>query len=187
MENITDKKRAIFESTLDLIKDHGFHGAPMSLVAKNAGVAAGTIYHYFESKDELIGELYAYNKNRVVEIVEKTIAEGASYKEKFFNLWANLYAFYIQNKKVLIFFEQYINSPYNTNKCPNHFQGQLFSFFSEGIEKGLVKPAKPELLMLLVMGSITSAAKLNLFGNIPFNEKDLKQIIEILWDGIALH
>ena len=54
MHNIGDKKQAIFESTLALIRDHGFHGAPMSLVAKNAGVAAGTIYHYFESKEALL-------------------------------------------------------------------------------------------------------------------------------------
>ena len=43
MDDIAQKKQAIFESTLELIKDHGFHGAPVSLVAKNAGVAAGTI------------------------------------------------------------------------------------------------------------------------------------------------
>src|SRR5690606_31556619 len=67
MDNVTDKKKAIFESTLELIKENGFHGTPMSLVAKNACVAAGTIYHYFKSKDELICELYAYNRGRIIE------------------------------------------------------------------------------------------------------------------------
>jgi AcrR family transcriptional regulator len=57
-EIIAEKKKAIFESTLELVRENGFHGTPMSLVAKKAGVAAGTIYHYFESKDALIIALH---------------------------------------------------------------------------------------------------------------------------------
>jgi len=187
MENLTDKKRAIFESTLELIKENGFHGSPMSLVAKNAGVAAGTIYHYFESKDQLICELYAYNRRRIVDTISRAIAEGLSYEEKFFKIWYNLYMFYIQNTNVLIFFEQYVNSPYNTNKCPSYFQGELFDFLLKGIEEGHIKDVKPEILVVLTLGSISSLAKLNMFGNITLKETDLKQIVKILWEGIVIH
>ena len=55
---IADKKKAILESTLELIRNNGFQGTPISLIAANAGVASGTIYHYFNSKDEIIVELY---------------------------------------------------------------------------------------------------------------------------------
>ena len=55
---VSDKRAAILQTTLDLISDRGFHNTPMSLIAKEAGVSAGTIYHYFAGKDELIFELY---------------------------------------------------------------------------------------------------------------------------------
>src|SRR5690348_2500554 len=45
-----DKRCAIIRATLELVAEHGFHGAPMALVAERSGVAAGTIYRYFESK-----------------------------------------------------------------------------------------------------------------------------------------
>lgn len=186
MESISDKKKAIFESTLELIKEHGFHGAPMSLVAKNAGVAAGTIYHYFESKEQLICELYTYNRSRVVEIVNMAMKENSAYKEKFFKIWTDLYKFYVQKPNVLIFFEQFVNSPYNVDKYPNHFRGQLYNFFVEGIKNGQIKAVKPEILLVLTLGSINSTAKLNLFGNIPLDKTDLQQIVEILWDGIVI-
>jgi AcrR family transcriptional regulator len=67
MTNITkefDKKEAILNATLELISKHGFHSSPMSEVAKQANVAAGTIYHYFKSKDELICALYVSLKER---------------------------------------------------------------------------------------------------------------------------
>lgn len=185
MEGISDKKKAIFESTLDLIRENGFHGAPMSLVAKNACVAAGTIYHYFESKEQLICELYTYNRNRVVEVVDKAIVAGSSYKENFFKIWTDLYQFYILKPNVLVFFEQFINSPFNIDKYPNHFQGRLYNFFVEGIKAEQIKPVKPEVLVVLMLGSINATAKLNLFGNVPLNETDLQQTVEILWDGVA--
>lgn len=187
MENISDKKKAIFSSTLKLIKDHGFHGAPMSLVAKNAGVAAGTIYHYFESKDQLICELYTYSKARVNEVIDASIAEEATFKETFFKIWTNLYRFYIQNTDILIFFEQFINSPYNINKSPDRFKGQLIAFFEKGIKEGVLKDTKLEVLVVLVLGSISTTAKIHKFGNIPIEPSDLNQIIDILWDGISVN
>lgn len=186
MEEISDKKLAIFESTLDLIKDHGFHGAPMSLVAKNAGVAAGTIYHYFESKERLICELYTYNRSRMIDVVDRAIVESASYKDNFINIWTSLYEFYVKNSNVLIFFEQFVNSPYNADKYPNHFRGQLYNFFAEGIKNKQVKNVKPEMLVVLTLGNINSSAKLNLFGSAPLTRKELRQMVEILWDGITL-
>lgn len=186
MEHISDKKRAIFASALELIKDHGFHGTPISLVVKNAGVAAGTVYHYFESKDELICELYAYNRSRLIEIIDAALGENISYKEKFFNIYINLYNFYIQNSNVLIFFEQFVNSPYNLDENYAHEQGQLSSFFQEGVEKGYIKPIKPEILKVLTLGSIATTAKLNRCGSNLLADNELTQVVEILWDGISL-
>lgn len=185
VEDIRDKKQAIFESTLELIRDHGFHGAPMSLVAKNAGVAAGTIYHYFESKEQLICELYNYNRQRVTSVIESALAEGGSYKDNFFRIWTSLYQFYVQEPNVLIFFEQFINSPFNVHKYANYSRSKLFDFFSEGISSGVLKSVKPQFLLLLVMSSISSTAKMHVFGKVPLSKSDLHRIAEILWDGIV--
>ena len=159
----------------------------MSLVAKNAGVAAGTIYHYFESKEHLICELYDYNRSRIVSAIDAALVKGSTYREKFFNVWLSLYKFYVNEPNVLIFFEQFINSPFNVDRYPAHYRGQLYNFFSDGIKQGLVKPLKPELLLVLVMGSINSTAKLHVFGKTPITRTDLQRIAETLWDGISNH
>ena len=57
MKNKT-KQDDILEAALELIAERGFHGAPISMIAKKAGVGEGTIYIYFENKDALINELY---------------------------------------------------------------------------------------------------------------------------------
>lgn len=48
-----DKRKAILETTLELIRQYGLQGTPISLIAKNANVAAGTIYRYFQNKEAI--------------------------------------------------------------------------------------------------------------------------------------
>jgi AcrR family transcriptional regulator len=184
VEDISEKKQVIFESTLELIKEHGFHKAPMSLIAKNAGVAAGTIYHYFDSKEQLICELYNYCREQLKGVISDALAERGALKEKFVKMWISLYQFYVQQPNVLIFFEQFVNSPYNADRHPSHFRGELYTFFADGIKAGKLKPIKPEILLVMVMGTISSTAKLHLFGKIPVTRGDLDRVVEIIWIGI---
>ena len=53
-----DKREAILAAALRIIARLGLHNAPMSAVAKEAGVAAGTLYLYFPSKEAMINALY---------------------------------------------------------------------------------------------------------------------------------
>lgn len=185
MDDLAEKKQAIFESLLDLIKEHGFHGAPMSQVARNAGVAAGTIYHYFESKEQLICELYEYNRARISEVIIKALDGGHTYQEKFFRLWTELYRFYTRHTNVLTFFEQYINSPYNTGGYPRHDRGPLYEFFSGGIRDGVFQSVAPEILMVLVFGTINATAKLHVYGELPIGRAQLEKIAAMMWKGVS--
>ncbi len=188
MEHIADKKRAIFKSMLELVRGNGFHGTPMSLVAKQAGVAAGTIYHYFESKEELIGELFCFIRKQLIAAVEKGNCEGISYKERFFSIWMNLYLYYANNPDVLRFFEQYVNSPYNTIKknSADEFYQMLFLFFRKGIEAGYFKSINPEILGVLAHGNIIITAKMQAYGKLAICKTELHQIAQTLWDGMLL-
>lgn len=49
-----ERRRQILEAALRVFSEKGFHAANVSDVAAEAGVSQGTIYWYFESKDELL-------------------------------------------------------------------------------------------------------------------------------------
>ena len=187
MEPIAEKKKAIFESTLELVQENGFHGTPMSMVAKHAGVAAGTIYHYFESKDKLICELFTYAQQQVITIIKKENCETIPFIACFFNLWFGLYDFYRQNPNVLKFFEQFVNSPYHTAKPAlenDEFYRLLFSFFERGITEGRLKPIGANVLGTLAHSNVISTVKLVTAGWLVLEKKELELIPQILWDGM---
>ncbi|MEQ9367019.1 MAG: helix-turn-helix domain-containing protein, partial [Leptospirales bacterium] len=58
------KAQAILDASLELFAEKGYDGTAVPLIAEKAGVGAGTIYRYFESKEVLVNILY--NKWRTV-------------------------------------------------------------------------------------------------------------------------
>jgi AcrR family transcriptional regulator len=53
-EKMTDKQRKILEASIDLFSEKGFANTSTSEIAKKAGVAEGTIFKHFGSKDNLL-------------------------------------------------------------------------------------------------------------------------------------
>jgi TetR/AcrR family transcriptional regulator, fatty acid metabolism regulator protein len=53
-----DKRRVILDAAVTVFARQGFHSCRVSDVADEAGVAYGLVYHYFESKEEILNELF---------------------------------------------------------------------------------------------------------------------------------
>ena len=58
MTPAVDRPAAIRRALRNLVAERGFHGASMGAVAKEAGVATGTAYVHYESKEELVYATY---------------------------------------------------------------------------------------------------------------------------------
>lgn len=52
------RKEKIMETALELFAFSGFHATSISQIASKAGIAKGSVYHYFESKDVLLAEIF---------------------------------------------------------------------------------------------------------------------------------
>lgn len=58
MPGVADKRGAILEAAIDVFVRDGFEAASVADIAQEAGVAKGTIYLYFESKDHLVEQTF---------------------------------------------------------------------------------------------------------------------------------
>ena len=50
----SEKYQRILDAAVEVIAEHGYFNSPVSAIAARAGVADGTIYLYFKSKDEVL-------------------------------------------------------------------------------------------------------------------------------------
>jgi AcrR family transcriptional regulator len=54
---VDDKRRRILDAALAMFAERGYHGVAVPEVAVAAGVGIGTLYHYFEHKQQLVNEV----------------------------------------------------------------------------------------------------------------------------------
>jgi len=71
-----DKRERILDAAELIFARHGFYAARVSEIAKEAGVADGTIYLYFKSKDDLLISLFERRMTQVNLELRAAIAEG---------------------------------------------------------------------------------------------------------------
>lgn len=77
-----DKRRQIIEAAVKVFADKGFFGARVSEVAEEAGVADGTIYLYFRSKDDLLISLFEEKMEDILEALHRMLAEHRQPEDK---------------------------------------------------------------------------------------------------------
>lgn len=79
-----EKEIRIFEGLLRLIANGANpHGITVSEIAKSAGIGKGTIYEYFNTKDELIARAILYNIGKEIEQYERRISNKTTFQERF--------------------------------------------------------------------------------------------------------
>jgi len=75
VEKKNKKRQAIIEAAIETFANKGFHKTKISDIAKKAGVADGTVYLYFENKDDLLvrsfDELISGKLNELKSMFEK--------------------------------------------------------------------------------------------------------------------
>lgn len=184
-----DKKTLLLDSALELIRDHGFHGTPVSMVAKHAGVAAGTVYTYFQSKDDMIKELYTYVKSQIYLEISSKDDPRLPFQSRFYALWKNMTGLYLAKPSFQRFMEQFISSPFNTAELQQSvdvWREWLELFFQQGIEQNVLRPLSPKILAIMVLGSIISQIRYLTYFNskTQLMEEELGLIPQMVWDGI---
>lgn len=84
----------------------------MSAVAKRAGVAAGTAYIHYASKDEMVLAAYVEAKRTLGEAAVANIDTPATPRERFVQMWIGIYDHLHAEPEDALFLEQVDSSPY---------------------------------------------------------------------------
>lgn len=70
------KRERILEAATRVFARRGYHGARVSDIASEAGIAYGLVYHYFKNKDEILDTIFEERWNAFLAVVDR-IAEGS--------------------------------------------------------------------------------------------------------------
>jgi AcrR family transcriptional regulator len=77
-----DKRRNILDAAVRVFARQGFHSTRVSDIADEAGVAYGLVYHYFNSKDEVLNELFSERWSLLLAAIEEADAGSETPRRK---------------------------------------------------------------------------------------------------------
>lgn len=112
MTNKVDRPALIRRALRDLVAERGFHGASMGAVAKAAGVATGTAYVHYESKEELVYATYLELKAELGDAVLADFEWTAEPAERWRHILTGSYNFLVEEPERARFLTQLEESPF---------------------------------------------------------------------------
>jgi len=80
------KYHRILESAVRIFARQGFRQSTVSQIAREAGVADGTIYLYFKNKDDILVHFFSFKAKQVFDRFREEVARGADSLDKLRNL-----------------------------------------------------------------------------------------------------
>jgi TetR/AcrR family transcriptional regulator, fatty acid metabolism regulator protein len=79
-----DKRRLILDAAIRVFARRGFHACRVSDVADEAGVAYGLVYHYFDSKEEILNTLFQERWQLMLDAIVEIDKGDAAARDKLY-------------------------------------------------------------------------------------------------------
>lgn len=86
MKQNSEKYHRILNAAIKVFAEQGFHQSTVSQIAKEAGVADGTIYLYFKNKDDILVQFYEFKTKQVFARFREAVDQADTATEKLRNL-----------------------------------------------------------------------------------------------------
>ncbi len=167
-----EKRTAILEAARKIILRDGYNAAKIANIATEAGVASGTVYLYFDSKEAIAHALASEFYQRAANLTEKYVPKIAEPNglEKYIDA---VVQFAINEKDIL---EQIRSDPRMAGDAESRqkraqLQGQMEKLLSKLMDEGKIQKYNPNILGSLIFGIMHSI----IIGVVIFEDQPLSE------------
>ncbi|MFT7823808.1 MAG: TetR/AcrR family transcriptional regulator [Sulfurimonas sp.] len=153
--NKEEKRRNIALSCQSLLLEHGINRLTISQIAKVAGIGKGTVYEYFQNKEDIVFEIITLFIAEHEEEFYQKVTQADSTKEKIYHFLNLLYIDEETNKHLSLYREFIAISLMDatpemkrfSQTCQNKFTEILETIFDEAINKKEIVPEARDLTL----------------------------------------
>ena len=159
----TDKKNAILTSALALFVRQGFHATSTASIAKAAGVATGTLFHHFPTKDCIINHLFLTIKQEFADTIISNSQVTGNIESDANALWQNAIDWAISEPLKQKFFLQFsLSAEINAatrQQAMNGILGFIVELIEEGQQQNIIAHYPVDLLLQNCHGQYLAAIR----------------------------
>lgn len=191
IRELSAEKRARFLSAaMKLFVANGLQSTSTAEIAKAAGTAAGTLFLYFPTKQDLINEVVLSISQQEADFVNRSLTPSLSVRDAFFTIWDASIHWLLANMDAYRYSQQIRDSGLISDAVAQQ-TAQYFRFYYETIQKGLdegaIKPFPIDLIGAFLYQDIVAVMEhLRLQPDPVKQEEAIRQGFELFWDGISI-
>ena len=124
------KKQQIMQAALKVFASRGFNGATINMIAKEAGIAKGLMYSYYESKEKLLGELLNFGMQKAASFLYEDASQKLETKKQFADSLRKMVKLFLQEADFWRLYTVLALQPHIAEK----FQQEATKFIQEYLE-----------------------------------------------------
>lgn len=188
MSKQKNMEERIFRATESLMAKQGIQGLSMQKIAASAGISAGTIYLYFENKEDLLKQLAQHIFDVFHHLLQKDYDAKQPLFSQYRTMWKNLWAFLLENPDILVNLNQYQSLPHwselyeNAQACSMNVW-RLFC--QQGVNAGMLIDLPPRVLWNLSLNTAVQLALESVLHHFSLDENTLEKVIEQSFKAIS--
>lgn len=127
-----------------VFSEKGFHGSSTKDIAERMGIKQGSLYYYFRSKEEALGEVCLLGLEDYVERMEKISSSEQPFEAKLMaTLTSHLSSFRDKNEALKVYADERLYLPADKRtplkELGSHYRQLLEGIFEEGIRQGVIR------------------------------------------------
>lgn len=159
-----ETKERIRQAAIEVFAEVGFHNCNTDKIAEKAGVAVGTIYNYFENKDDILSYIFEVEYKKIKDFFCWLDNLEKSIPEKINQFFKEYYKRVLENKKLAKLLHDESNRPARgLSEEIFNYLSLIHSFLQDllikGIKEGTVRADNnPEIMAAAIMGAAGSVA-----------------------------
>jgi AcrR family transcriptional regulator len=181
---VVSTREAVLDAALAAFTERTYGGTSMAQVAERAGVAVGSIYRHFPSKEALGNAVYLRWKSRVIDDVEREVDRDAPAREAFGQLWRVLTRFATTYPDAFAFLEHQQHEGYLDDEgrsVSDRMSAIAVDILVRGQREGHVRRTDPAVLLALAYGAFVGVDKARRAGTGP-GEDFFAEAEVVVWD-----
>ncbi|MGG6898456.1 TetR/AcrR family transcriptional regulator [Rhizobium sp. BR 315] len=188
MELDPARRERILDAAAKLIVANGLQ-CSMAAIADAAGVATGSIYNYFKSKDDLIRGVYARLASTVAAHLIPSPSDPSGPRERIIRYIYDYIDFIWQDRQRALLFEYLSNVPLISGEELNAIFDEVTQYsvglMSAAKAAGLLQDLPSSTMSGYIGGGIRNTLKWRRFNPAPLSDKERDEIALMSWNAIA--
>ncbi len=183
-----EKRAKLFSSALKLFVKNGVMNTSTAEIAREAGIAAGTLFLYFSTKQELLDQLVLNIGKEQSAFIDQLLQPSFSARETFFTIWHGTVTWFLENSEAYQYIQQVRDSGMISEAAvqeSNKFFGYYYTAIQKGLAEGSIKTYPLGLIGdFLYQDIIAVINHLRRQPDPDEREAAIRQGFDIYWDGI---